>query len=134
MTIPLILLVVHFLADFPLQWNWMSLGKSKNTLKGLGALTSHVLVYSLCFLFWGLPFAAVTFATHWLTDFVTSRITSTLFPFVPAWPEFEKPPYIEWYNKDGEGWRSNHWFFVCIGADQLIHTVTLALTYKWLFL
>jgi hypothetical protein len=102
-TIPLSLLVAHFVGDFLLQSDWMALNKSKDNL----ALTVHAAVYSACFL-WVSPvtlFAAVVLGQHWLTDYVTSRITSRL-------------------------WQANqrHWFFVVIGADQLIHYVTLAWT------
>ena len=128
LSLPISLAVVHFIGDFVLQVDWMALGKSKNTKAGLITLTTHVLVYATCFLWLGLSFAAITFITHWITDFVTSRITSRLFPFVPDDSEYS----IEWYNMNGQEGRSNHWFFVAIGADQLIHVVTLAWTYSWL--
>ena len=131
MSISINLLVIHWIADFILQSNWMAQGKSRNTWVGIGALTIHAAVYSLCFIWWGILFAGITFVTHWVTDLVTSRITRRLFPFVKAWPLY--PDSIEWLNLDGKSGRSNHWFFVCIGFDQLIHFTTLALTYQWLF-
>ena len=129
MTIPLSLLAVHFVGDFLLQADWMAQGKSKNTRAGLIALTTHVLVYSLCFMWLGFYFTALTFVTHWATDFVTSRITSRLIPFVPDDTENS----IELYNMNWQDGRSNHWFFVTIGFDQLLHYTTLALTYVLLF-
>ena len=103
--IPLVLLLVHTIADFFLQTDWMAVNKSKNWL----ALFTHVLVYSLCFSIWGLQFFLITFATHFVTDAVTSRVTSKL-------------------------WAANqrHWFFVTIGVDQLCHFTTLTLTYSYL--
>lgn len=124
---PLSLLVVHFVADFLLQNNWMALNKSKK----LEALTLHCLVYSLCFFpLWGWKFFLITFWTHWLVDFVTSRITSKLW-FI----DFKKPdPVTEGDLTFCYGFAEvfpvkRHWFFVAIGFDQLIHAATLALTY-----
>lgn len=103
LTVPLSLLLVHFVADFVLQSDWMATNKSKRW----DALTAHVTVYATSFLFWGLEFAVVTYALHFLTDAITSRITSRL-------------------------WQANqrHWFFVAIGADQLIHAACLAWTLR----
>jgi hypothetical protein len=105
MTIPLSLLVVHYIADFLLQTDWQAQNKSKNWQ----ALIHHVCTYAPCFLWWGVPFVAVTLVTHFITDAITSRITSRL-----------------WAKKQV------HWFFAVIGFDQLIHFTTLALTYRWL--
>ena len=124
--VPLYLLLTHWIGDFLLQSDWMALNKSKNTWEGSRALFFHVLTYSSCFIWLGLEFTLLTFVMHWPVDFVTSRITRRLFPFVPAWPD--DPPFIDWYNKDGEDGRSNHWFFVVIGLDQLIHYLCLSFT------
>lgn len=103
--LPVMLLAVHFIADFPLQTDWMALNKSKRW----DALALHVTVYSACFLLFGVTFAAMTFASHFITDALTSRATSAL-------------------------WQRNqrHWFFVMIGFDQLIHASTLALAWNYL--
>lgn len=124
-SVPLSLLVAHFIGDFPLQTDQMALGKSKNRQD----LTDHVFVYSLCFLFWGLPFACVTFLTHWITDYFTSRATSKLWFFRPTGVFFNAGGDRSemWIPKGG----SRHWFFVMIGFDQLIHFTTLALTYHY---
>ena len=103
--IPLILVAIHFLADFVMQTDWMAINKSKSW----SALFAHCCVYAAVFLWFGPAFAAITFVTHFATDAITSRITSLL-----------------WHKNE------RHWFFVVIGADQLIHYVTLALTYNLL--
>jgi hypothetical protein len=104
--IVLILLTVHFVADFLLQNDWMAINKSKHW----GALTLHVLIYSLAFSWLGWKFALITFVTHFITDAITSRMTRALY-----YPVFHR-----------------HWFFAVIGLDQLIHAWSLTLTYIYL--
>lgn len=131
LTIPLSLLILHFLADFPLQSNWMALHKSKHW----DVLVIHALVYTACFYFYGRYFMALTFLTHFLTDAVTSRLTSKLWFIDLLEPILLKGKALE--NPTFEFARvypnKRHWFFVVIGFDQLIHFTTLALTYKFLF-
>lgn len=131
MTLPLILLVMHFVGDFLLQSDWMALNKSKHW----DALTVHVTIYALCFLPWGWRFWAVTYVTHWATDFVTSRATSKLWfiDSMPIAPGTDVP--TEYGTVFGathyarlEAWK-RHWFFIVIGVDQLIHAATLAITW-----
>jgi hypothetical protein len=119
-TIPISLLVLHFIGDFLLQSNWMALNKSKSWR----ALLAHCAVYSACFLPFGLAFAGITFLGHVLTDAVTSRITSKLWFFEQA-----AGGVNEWHYIPGG---KRHWFFVTIGADQLIHYAALTATYAWL--
>lgn len=69
----------------------------------------HVFIYAACFIGFGAWFALITFCFHFTQDAVTSRINSRL-----------------WAAK------KVHWFFVGIGADQLLHTFQLALTYQWI--
>lgn len=135
LTLPLSLLILHFLGDFILQSNWMALGKSKSWYP----LLIHTLVYSACFLPFGLLFWAITFVTHTATDFFTSRWTSKLW-FIPLEPITDYVKDVE-HDCPGPKWsthfasidaRKRHWFFVAIGADQLIHFTTLALTYRLL--
>lgn len=105
------LLTTHFVADFVLQSDWMAQNKSKRW----DALALHVAVYTLAFLpvtFYalgntpaGAQFLAATFALHFATDAITSRINSRL-----------------WAQK------RVHAFFVGIGADQLSHAYALLLT------
>jgi hypothetical protein len=102
----LVLLGIHFVADFVLQSDWMATNKSTNWR----ALLLHVGVYTCPFLVcYGLPFAAVTAVLHMCTDAVTSRITSYF------WKREQR-----------------HWFFVVIGLDQWIHAVCLFAVYAWL--
>lgn len=124
MIIPLALLAVHFVADFLLQTDKMALRKSSS----LKWLTIHVSTYSLCFLFWGIKFALLTFILHWLTDFLTSRATSKLWFFTPVGVHFNAGGLRhELYAPVGG---NRHWFFVMIGLDQLIHFLSLGVAYK----
>jgi len=112
----LYVLAVHWLADFVLQSDAMAKGKSTS----YRWLTIHVATYAavvsllLAVLLprspWALLiFAVGTFAAHWLTDYVTSRINAEL-------------------------WRrgSTHWFFVSVGWDQVLHYAQLFFLLEWL--
>lgn len=132
LTIPISLLVTHFVADFMLQSDWMALNKSKRWWP----LFLHCLLYALCFGWMGPNFVAVTFITHFLTDAVTSRITSRLW-FIRLMlkredviDSSELNALYPFHAAVDSGLR--HWFFVVIGLDQLIHYVTLALTLRLL--
>jgi|SRR6516165_5038497 hypothetical protein len=112
----IVLLAVHWLADFVFQSHWMSVNKSKR----LDALTLHIITYTAVLLLGSalvfgvyqiVPlavFVGVNGVLHFATDFVTSRITSRL------WQQ-----------------QREHLFFVTVGFDQLIHQVTLIAT-RWL--
>ena len=119
----------HWFSDFVLQSGWMATNKSKNWL----ALGSHVATYtaSLCFtmmttgallvpiVYDDAPNAVIYAMTprafylwvaingvlHFVTDAITSRITSKL-----------------WVKGD------MHNFFVVVGFDQLIHYTCLFAT------
>ncbi len=90
-------LVLHFIADFICQTDYIAINKSKSN-KVLGM---HCLIYTCWFTFFGPLFAVWVFVTHFITDYFTSRLNSYLYT------------------------RNRHWFFVAIGADQLIHQLTL---------
>lgn len=108
----ILILVVHFLADFVLQTQEQAEKKSTDT----DFLIYHVATYTAVWLFisytmlgtWWKPliFAFLTFLAHYWTDYCTSRQ-------VKRW--FEKK---NWHNG-----------FVVIGADQILHYVQLLLTY-----
>jgi hypothetical protein len=105
-----VLLGTHWVGDFVLQTNFQASNKNKR----LDALSLHVATYTATLfvaavvLFGLIPaitFTVVNAALHFMTDYITSRITSKL-----------------WAKQD---W---HRFFVTIGFDQLIHQATLAFT------
>lgn len=129
LTVVLIIIFVHWVADFVLQTDKQARGKSKNW----GDLLSHVLVYTSC---WAVPFLLIvflgnnnggpkaeelgwyfpilwffpiTFICHTITDYFTSRLNTKL-------------------------WESGqvHNFFVSVGFDQVLHYVQLFLTYYFL--
>lgn len=132
LSLPLSILFTHFLADFPLQSDWMALNKAKHW----DPLVIHALAYASCFYLggWGWHFAILTFLTHAITDAITSRITSKLW-FIDLLEPVEskgKPLAYPTFEFARVYPRKRHWFFVVIGLDQLIHFTTLALTLKYL--
>lgn len=147
MTLPVSLLIAHFVGDFLLQNDWMALNKSKNRL----ALFSHAYIYSVMIMF-VLPdfyavhggsmatrFFGITFITHFITDAITSRITTRLWfidLFAVNRDKVNAGCKVDVF-REGEWiafphFERRHWFFVAIGADQLIHFITLALTLRLL--
>lgn len=145
LTIPLSLLIAHFIGDFILQNDWMALNKSKSWV----ALQAHAAMYTMTIAAWMFIFfwpysrptmlgwIVATFITHFITDAITSRITSKLWfvelkPAVFKWEEMKhyENKWTDFYHVTFKSTR--HWFFVAIGADQLIHYVTLALTLRLL--
>jgi hypothetical protein len=124
-TLIIIALFIHFVADFIFQTDWMATNKSKSNV----SLMAHVITYTLVtgvgmFLaqvilpnFFDVVFQptfAAFFATlngviHFFVDYVTSRINSKL-----------------WDAKQVRN------FFVGVGADQFIHATTLILSLYWL--
>ena len=107
MKIEIILLLVwtHFFGVFIIQSDKMAQNKSKSCYW----LLLHVIAYSIPFVFFGWLFAAINWVANFITDYVSSRITSKL-----------------WEKKEV------HWFFVFIGFNQALHITTLILTYKYL--
>lgn len=109
----LLLLAVHWIADFVLQTHWQATNKSKDNdalLRHVGTYTA-VLALVVPFIFPSetnrqlLIFVAVNGVLHLATDYFTSRASSKL------WAK------QDWHN-----------FFVVIGLDQLIHQLTLGIT------
>lgn len=126
-----VILFVHWIGDFVLQTDKQAKGKSKNWTD----LINHTLTYSILWgllgsiYFWSnadftniggstedlfarciIVFPFITFVSHTITDYFTSRLNSKL-----------------WAKGD------THNFFVSIGFDQLLHYAQLFLTYWWLF-
>lgn len=115
-----VIIITHFIGDFVLQTHWQAINKSKDN----NALTQHVSIYAMCYLvpmwmlfymepfnFWGavvlsLLFAWITFVSHWVTDYFTSRLNAKL------WAK-----------------GNIHNFFVSIGFDQLLHFTQLITTF-----
>lgn len=109
------LLVTHWMADFVFQSHYMASNKSKCNF----IMTTHVAVYAgvmwlaACALAGKVvpgEFALFLFVTHWLTDYVTSRLTSRL------WAK------SDWHN-----------FFVIVGLDQALHHTQILIA-MWLWL
>lgn len=143
-----LLFTAHFVGDFVLQSNWMGVQKSKDW----NALAAHVLVYEATLLAFGLLqlawmhhlefwWSVLTFVSwngvaHFAQDAVTSRITARLwflknefagcvFRKVGFGNEDASPTY--WVDDTG----TRHAFFLAIGADQLLHAITLLVTFWW---
>lgn len=105
--------VAHFIADFVMQNDEMSLNKSKSNLH----LLYHVLVYQAMLNVLLIPafaalgfsqlafsvFSVLSFSAHFVTDYWTSRLNKKLY----------------------DSFESKHWFFVGVGFDQCIHYITL---------
>jgi len=117
------ILLVHWIADFLLQTRHMASRKSESNYY----LNFHVTIYSFTTIVLWVLFLltigvhitkfrvllsfVVTFVTHWATDYLTSRQTS------------------KFYN--AENYKG---FFDMVGFDQLIHALTLFLTYNYIIL
>jgi hypothetical protein len=114
------IIMIHWIADFVFQDEKWALGKSENTFD----LTAHTVTYSML---WYLPmcimlnsflipliFVLITFITHTITDYFTSRIVSKKF-------------------KNGQYGSAipNFGAFTIIGIDQVLHYIQLFTTY-WL--
>jgi len=121
------LLFCHWIGDFVLQSNEVAKCKSNDSI----ALTSHCTSYLFAItifiiLFQVLPwhlernftqvqintfiFLGLTFFSHWIQDYITSRINSYL------------------YSKG-----QIHNFYVSLGFDQFLHFCQLILTYYFIF-
>lgn len=110
-----IVAAIHWLADFVLQSQWMSLNKSKSNK----ALLSHVAVYTAVWAVAGillldgwkglLWFLLITFVTHASIDYVTSRYSSR-------------------YFAAGQSRKG----FMVVGFDQLLHHAQLFLCFYFL--
>jgi hypothetical protein len=117
MNIFLIIIVVHFLADFALQTHEQAMGKGEGWNFYNKWLYYHVSTYSLIWFIAILAltdsfkeafiFTSITYISHYITDWFTSRIGK---PF--------------WSKND------YHNGFVVVGFDQVLHYVQLYYTFK----
>jgi hypothetical protein len=145
------LVVGHFLADFVCQSDWMAANKGKRW----DALALHVGVYTavlglivsfvlppsaypydsaLAFGLW----VALNAAAHFVQDAITSRINARFWFFKMDPGIWVQAPFMvprddrtivnPWLPIEGK----QHWFFVGIGADQMLHYITLFATAGWL--
>ena len=111
-------LIIHFIADFVLQSNWMAQGKSKETLPLMLHCGTYFFTFwfflSLCVPRYELIdvffYSWVNTILHFCIDYVTSRINSYL-----------------WVKGNV------HNFFVGISSDQLLHQICLISTAYWIF-
>lgn len=114
-TTALLIIAIHFFSDFVCQTHEMAINKSKHN----GWLSAHVAVYTivtlLAWIFLIFDFAVTPhlgtfiifiFSTHWITDYITSRISSKYF---------------------GKG--DYHNGFVVVGIDQVFHYIQLLSAY-----
>ena len=90
----LLLVWMHWFGDFACQINKMAINKGSS----IKWLTLHVSVYTLPLFWFGWQFALINFVLHWMTDFVTSKVSGH-------------------FNKIG----NQRLFFATIGFDQAIH-------------
>jgi len=106
MLIDIVILVwMHFVADFLLQSRKVGENKSSSNL----ILLKHVIIYSIPFFYFGWQFALLNAALHFVVDWITSRVTKH------AWKE-----------------SNMELFWGTIGFDQAVHMTTLIATYWWL--
>lgn len=101
----IVILWLHFVADFVLQTDYVACNKSKNNK----ILALHAAIYAVPLVLFGVSFALVNSVAHFVVDWCTSRATSYL-----------------WQHE------KRHLFFVVIGFDQAVHATCLILTYMWL--
>lgn len=118
----ILIVVIHWIADFIFQAEKWSLGKSKSWTP----LLKHTATYSS---FWIIPvlimtgeltksfaFVVITFIAHTITDYFTSRVVSK---------KFAKGYYGSPIPNFGA--------FSTIGFDQVLHYLQLILTWHFLF-
>lgn len=117
------ILIIHFLADFGLQTHEQAVGKGEGKPFFNKMLFYHVGVYTLIWVLallgiknlFGLTFldciifGVITFISHYITDYITSRIGK---PF--------------WSKGDF------HNGFVVVGFDQVLHYTQLYFTFKYI--
>lgn len=122
--------LTHFVADFLLQSRKM--GKNKSS--SVKWLAGHIAIIFLCFLPFGLKFAALNALFHAIID-------GTI------WNLYKLLKFYQWYSprlglefnckiakeraKKFKYWE-DHWFYVTIGLDQFLHGATIILLMRYL--
>ena len=122
MSVFILIIVLHWVADFVFQAEKWALGKSKTW----APLLKHTITYSSL---WVVPvwlmtgdwinsllFVVITFVAHTITDYFTSRVVSKKFA-------------NNYYGSP----IPNFGAFSTIGFDQVLHYTQLILTWYWLF-
>jgi hypothetical protein len=108
-----VILFVHFIMDFIAQTDDMALNKSKS----IKWLSIHVGVYIIPFwIAFGWKYGLVNFLLHWITDFVSSKLTTKYYLEM----EYAKAHRLHSSSRQK--------FWIVIGADQFIHAACLILT------
>lgn len=111
----LLILLVHWLADFCLQTDYQAKNKAQNDMALLYHVSTYTIVWflaSYCMMHdWlkAFGFASMTFTTHYAIDYNTSRLSK------------------QHFDKD-----DTHNGFVVIGFDQILHYIQLTLCYIWM--
>lgn len=115
------LLIAHWIGDALFQYKKLATEKYRD----MWALIAHVMIYTVVMLWTGVlleisipklqVFLLITFFTHLVIDFITSKITHYL---------YEKGIY---YTQP-----LNMGFFSIIVLDQMLHITQLILTYQWI--
>lgn len=114
----ILVILIHWIADFVMQTDKQAKNKSTNIFYLLEHTATYSFVWTFGIILIGyltsasftlLWFVPITFISHTITDYFTSRLNSKL-----------------WAKGDV------HNFFVSIGFDQVLHYVQLILTLKYL--
>lgn len=151
--------IIHWIADFIVQTRWQVNNKSKNNK----VLLAHTTTYSLCWLvfmpwygFWNtIIFIAITFVTHTIIDYFTSRGTAYCWSkiveakeeLIEREKELKEGPKHSWeklVDKEFKIFQENKmdelkaqaasykgWFWGIIGFDQALHFIQLILTHNF---
>lgn len=110
--------ITHFIADFLLQSREMGKNKSSN----YKFLSQHIGIIFVCFLPFGLKFAAANALIHAIID---KNIWNLYKLYVVSLYESERDAAYHEYWED-------HWFYATIGFDQLLHALTLIVLFNYL--
>ena len=115
----LVILTIHWIADFLCQNRWMAMNKSKAWIPLIAHTGTYTAVtiagWMLTGITWGVPYVKVaqmviiTFTTHTIIDYFTSRVQASY---------WRQEKYMQ--------------FFTSIGFDQLLHYIQLFVMYYFL--